>query len=188
MRGLFGNWTSGEEIKCNLDIFLPVIKVLSLLKAMISKVCTVGHWVKKKLLSIHISPCKIPIPLKYLTGLSFFWPVLLYVFKGIHESVVSLQKNFSIFDQKYMKAVSSEDEFLALLCQKYTLTIIHLILSLNVPTTVLSKQSLSWSYYYLVHVLWKTFRKSILEFQRESLWCNSNPQSCAKLLEATVLQ
>ena len=73
MRGLFGNWTSGEEIKRNLDIFLPITKVLSILEAIISKFCSVGHWIKKKLLSIHISPSKILIPLKYLIGLCFFW-------------------------------------------------------------------------------------------------------------------
>ena len=43
--------------------------------------------------------------------------------------------------------------------------------------------TITWYMFYEKH-----FENLFWNFQRESLWCNSNPQSCAKLLEATVLQ
>ena len=43
MREPFGNRAGGDERQCNLQIFLPITKVLSILEAIISKFCPAGH-------------------------------------------------------------------------------------------------------------------------------------------------
>ena len=76
MRGPFGNWASGEEMKHSLDIFLPIAKVVSILEAIISKIALQGiEWGKNNICNICqsiFSPSKIPIHLKCLIWIGLF--------------------------------------------------------------------------------------------------------------------